>query len=66
MATTELCWSGFWDDAGMWRCVRGAGHDGPHDYKKQTEFNEATKTLTIRHQNGDIVEIKPGPDSGER
>lgn len=59
----DLCWARFWDLAdgtGIWRCVLDEGHEGPHDYKKPSEFNEATNTLTIRHRNGDIVEIRRG------
>ncbi len=56
-AKVGLCWAGFWDDAGVWRCVLTEGHEGPHDYKKPSEFNAETKTLTIRHQNGDIATI---------
>jgi len=31
-----LCWHGFSDETGFYRCVSPMGHDGPHDWQKTT------------------------------
>ena len=65
MNKKPLCWAGFWDlsdDTGIWRCVLDEGHEGAHEYKQPSDFNEDTGTLTIRCRNGDVVEIKAGPE----